>query len=102
MAKKVKKEKKKRLFSNFLSKVAFVSFVIICGASIISDQVTISEKKQQLAQLEAKEEQLTEENQQYSRLLDYDDERAYMESLAIDKLNYAYPTERRFYDTSRD
>ena len=31
-----------------------------------------------------------------------DDMDAYMEKLAIEKMNYAYPDERRYYDTSRN
>lgn len=31
-----------------------------------------------------------------------DDERTYMERIAMEKLGYAYPDERRFYDTTRN
>lgn len=85
-----------------LCKLAFFAFVIYALVSIISVQVTLAEKKEQLATLEQKAEQLKSENDEYDRLLNIDDEKAYMEKIAMDKLNYAYPTEIRFYDTSRN
>ena len=34
--------------------------------------------------------------------LESDDLSAYMEKIALEERGYAYPNERRFYDTSRD
>ena len=36
------------------------------------------------------------------RTLDSDDLSAYMEKIALEERDYAYPNERRFYDRSRD
>jgi hypothetical protein len=36
------------------------------------------------------------------RTLESDDLSAYMEKIALEERGYAYPNERRFYDTSRD
>jgi hypothetical protein len=36
------------------------------------------------------------------RILEDDDMNAYMKKLAIEDMNYAYPDERRYYDTSRN
>ena len=37
-----------------------------------------------------------QQNDEYIRLLSADDEAAYMERIAIERLGYAYPNERRF------
>ena len=42
------------------------------------------------------------ENMEIQRVLDSNDTSAYMEKVAIEERGYAYPDERRFYDTSRD
>ena len=36
------------------------------------------------------------------KFVDTDDLEGYMEKAAIEDLNYAYPNERRYYDTSRN
>ena len=51
--------------------------------------------------LEEEKEALTAENASYASILGEDDERAYMERIAIELYGYAYPSERRFYDTTR-
>jgi len=70
--------------------------------SIISVQISTAEKKQQLAALQKKAEELKEKNAEYERLLNASDEKKYMEQLAIGRLGYAYPNEIRFYDISRN
>jgi len=42
------------------------------------------------------------ENVELQRILEDDDMNAYMKKLAIEDMNYAYPDERRYYDTSRN
>ena len=64
--------------------------------------MTTPEKKKKLSQLEEKAAQLEAENDEYASILAEDDERAYMEKIAIEVLGFAYPNERRFYDTTRN
>lgn len=52
--------------------------------------------------LQEKADELEAQNEEYQRILSSDDVNAYMEMQAIDNMNYAYPNERRFYDTSRN
>ena len=76
------------------------AFVMYCVSSIVLTQAEISEKRQELAVLSEKAERLEAENDEYQSILSEDDEKAFMERYAIDVLGYAYPNERRFYDTT--
>ncbi len=53
-------------------------------------------------QLKIQTQTVQDENEEYQRLFDDDDINAYKEKLAIENMNYAYPNEIRFYDTSRN
>lgn len=75
-------------------------FVMYCVTSIIMTQAEIAEKKQELDVLAEKAEKLEEENAEYLSILSEEDERAFMERYAVEVLGYAYPNERRFYDTA--
>lgn len=70
---------------------------------------TILSQQSEIAQLEHDTQELGEkitvakqQNDEYTRLLSADDEDAYMEQIAIGKLGYAYPDEKRFYIISGD
>ena len=76
------------------------AFVLYCISSIVLTQAEISEKKQELAVLAEKAERLEAENDEYQSILSEEDEKAFMERYAIEVLGYAYPNERRFYDTT--
>lgn len=77
-----------------------LAFVLYCVASIVLTQAEIADKKQELAVLVEKAERLEAENDEYQSILSEEDEKAFMERYAIDVLGYAYPNERRFYDTT--
>jgi len=102
----VKKEyRKKRGKSRFAGVAVIPVFIILIGAcviSIIGDKVELNEKQQELEALKAQAETLEAENASYESILNEDDERTYMERIAMEKLGYAYPDERRFYDTTRN
>lgn len=85
-----------------VSKLICIAFVVGCCISFFMTQATLAEKRAELAELEAAIAQIETENVELERILDSDDIQAYMEKQAIEELNYAYPNERRFYDTSRD
>ncbi len=99
---KTQKKEKKHSPGKLLCRLAFVLFVGYCLVSIISVQISIAEKKEQLATLQKKSEEIKAKNAEYERLLNASDEKKYMEQLAIDELGYAYPNEIRFYDISRN
>lgn len=80
--------------------VAGFAFVLYCVSSIVLTQAEIAEKRSELAVLEEKAEKLEEENDEYQSILSEEDEAAFMERYAVEVLGYAYPNERRFYDTT--
>lgn len=81
--------------------IALVLFVIFCAVSIIRTQNTIVEQQQALAELEEQVDVLAAENEELAVLIASDDIGSYMEKLALESAGYAYPDERRYYDTSR-
>lgn len=83
-----------------IAAVAGVAFVLYCVSSIVLTQAEIAEKKQELAVLTEKAEKLEVANDEYQSILAEEDEAAFMERYATDVLGYAYPNERRFYDTA--
>lgn len=58
--------------------------------------------QKKLDSIVSRTEEVEADNAELQRTLDEDDINAYMEKLAIEKMNYAYPNERRYYDTSRN
>ena len=100
MAKKKKKDEK-----DVLRDVTVTIMIITglaCAGSIISTQATLAEKREELHELEMKTEEMRSQNEEYQRLFNADDINSYKEKLAIENMNYAYPNEIRFYDTSRN
>ena len=100
-AKALRKKKKKGMFS-LLSKLIIIAVVIGCIVSIIVTQADISQMQTKLDSIVSRTEEVEADNAELQRTLDEDDINAYMEKLAIEKMNYAYPNERRYYDTSRN
>lgn len=64
---------------------------------IISQQVQIVQLRQEREEISADMTEAQRLNDEYHRLLASDNESEYMEKIAIEKLGYAYPDERRFY-----
>jgi len=102
LSKAIIKNRKAQNIVGKIFKIAAALCAVGCIGTIIYTQATISEKKQELAELNAKAEQIQEANDEYQRLLDNEDVNAYMETLAIENMSYAYPNEIRFFDTSRN
>lgn len=75
--------------------------IFSCIVSIAIDKSELIEKQAELTALQQKAAELEAENASYQSILDEEDERTYMERIAREKLGYAYPDERRFYDTTR-
>jgi len=97
-----KQKSKPRLGFRMLINVALTMIVIFCCVSIVKMQNNIVEKKQELAELEESIEVIAAENDELARLIQSDDIGKYMEKIAVESGGYAYPDERRYYDTSRD
>lgn len=97
-----KKTASQPLGVRILIRAALAMFVIFCTVSIITVQNTIVEKKKELAKIEENIEVLSAQNEELAELIASDDIGRYMEKIAVESGNYAYPDERRYYDTSRD
>lgn len=95
-------KKKKRTITGFLSVIAFFAFVAGCLASIVSTQSALADKRSELEKLKSQHAELEAENGELTRLLSGEDLSEYMEMLATQQLNYSYPNEQRFYDTTRN
>lgn len=98
----MKKLKKGKGIFGIITKVTALAAVIACVVSIIVTNSSHAEMKKELDSLNSKTKELEAENAELERILADNDMDAYMEKIAIEKMNYAYPDERRFYDTSRN
>ncbi len=93
---------KKGLFNRGLFKLAAAAVIVGCGVLIITTESDCGDKEDELAAIQAQIDAYNIENAELQRTLDNDDLSAYMERIALEERGYAYPDERRFYDTSRD
>ena len=100
--KQKQKNRKRAIFDFIVTKLIVAGFVVGCIISIITTQSTLKEKREELSEIQASIDEIKAENVEMERILESDDIDAYMEKQAIEELNYAYPNEQRFYDTSRD
>ncbi len=78
---------------------ASLCFIIYCGFTIIVTGSENAEKRIELEKLNSQISELNLEKDELNGILNECDQNAYMEKIAMDILGYAYPNERRFYDT---
>lgn len=95
------KKNRKGLFG-LVTKLTVVAAVISCFVSIIITNSDHAQMRKELNAINKKASEIEAENVELERILDDDDMDAYMEKIAIEKMNYAYPDERRYYDKSRN
>lgn len=99
--KTVKVKKKKSLFT-IISYIIISLMVIACLVSFVVTQFSVARMETELKAYDAKTEEILAENVELQRILEDDDMNAYMEKIAVEEMDYAYPNERRYYDTSRN
>lgn len=104
MAAKKKKHSmgKKSFFVTFIGVLAIICLTGYALWTIIAQQAEIAQLEKETDELSEKITVAKQQNDEYTRLLSADDEDAYMEQIAIGKLGYAYPDEKRFYIISGD
>ncbi len=95
-ARRTRKDGKSVLFKPLVW-FAGVCLVIYSLFTIVSQQVQIVQLRQEKEEISAHMTEARRLNDEYTRLLASDNESEYMEKIAIEKLGYAYPDERRFY-----
>lgn len=101
--KELKKQKSKRaLFNGVLLKLVSFAAIIGCAVLFFATESDCREKEREMAAIQAQIDACKMENEELSRTLNGDDLSAYIERIALEEQGYAYPDERRFYDTSRD
>ncbi|MCM1529256.1 MAG: septum formation initiator family protein [Alistipes sp.] len=101
--KKLKKKRtKKALFNGVLLRLVSFAAVIGCAVLIFATESDRREKEREIAAIQAQIDACKIENEELERTLEGDDLSAYIERIALEEQGYAYPDERRFYDTSRD
>lgn len=96
------RKRRRAVFEWLVFRLVAVILLIACVISFVSTQATLNQKRQEQAELEAAIEQARDEYLELEKFVDTDDLEGYMEKAAIEDLNYAYPNERRYYDTSRN
>lgn len=94
------KKKRKKRVSAWAIRLGLALVCVYLGVSLISVQMEIIAKRQQLENVDQQVLTQQAENEELQRTLDTDDEAAYMERLARTKLGYALPNERVFIDMS--
>lgn len=100
---KIQKPKnKKGLFNRGLFKLVSAALVVGCAVLLITTEQDCKEKEREIDVIQSKIDEYNIQNEDLKRTLESDDLSAYMEKVAIEERGYAYPDERRFYDTSRD
>jgi cell division protein FtsB len=85
---------------NSLILLASVSVAIFSVGVFVYKQTQIEEKQAELLRITAECTEYEKQNSEYSSILSETDERSYIERIAIEVLGYAYPNERRFYDSN--
>lgn len=99
---KVVKKEKKGLFNWGLVKITATAVIVVCIALLISTEQDCKKKERELVKIQSQIDEYTLINEDLKRTLESDDLSEYMEKVALEERGYAYPDERRFYDTSRD
>jgi cell division protein FtsB len=98
--KKIRKRNQKNgVILNALILFAALTLGVFSFAVSISRQADIEEKQAELQKIIDECSEYEKENSEYASILLETDERTYIERIAIEVLGYAYPNERRFYDS---
>ena len=90
-------KKRRSHFADLVKLALFILVLVYSVGVIIQTQADIAEQKTQIEKLKAEINETREANDEYQRILNTDDEEEYMFTVAVEKLGYAYPRERRFY-----
>lgn len=96
MAAEGARKKKRSLFLRILT----LGVLVYVAVSFIQLQVELNQKRGELAMLEKQVEDQLLENQELRSLLDMRQDEKYIERVARDRLDYAYPDEKVYIDIS--
>ncbi len=94
---KRKAQKKRRSFLARLAVIGLASYAVIV---LVGQQLEITKKKNELADIEQKIQAQQDVNKDLERILSMGSNKEYIESIARDKLGYAYSDERFYVDVA--
>lgn len=98
MAKHEEKTAKKKGISSLLVKLTVAVAAVYLVVSFVSGQLTLAAKQRELNEILAKVAVAEEKNLEMKRMMEGDDEAAYVERMAREQLGYARPDEIVFVD----
>lgn len=96
--KKAKGKNRGLINVSFTLVIAFL--VVYAVISIITQQAEITKSEANLQTIRDEITEAQQENDELVRALSAEDEKAYMERVAIEKMGYGYANERRYYAMS--
>lgn len=96
---KIRKRKKPL---NVIAKIGIFVFIAITCVRLISLQASIAAKKRELAAIEQKVEQQTNDNKEIQEALDAGLEDDYIIKIARERLGYILPNERVYVDITQE
>ncbi len=85
---------------SFLSKIAVIGIASYAVIVLVGQQLEITKKQNELADIEQKIQTQQDINKDLDRVLSMGDDKTYIESIAREKLGYAYPDERFYVDVA--
>ena len=100
MHKANKKTDKKRSFVKGFFKLAVVCVVVWVAFSLVSLQIELSDKRKTLAKLEEQKQELMISNEEKKELIKKSDQDEFVERIAREYFDFAYPDEQIYIDIS--
>lgn len=85
-----------------MTRIAVVGLASYAIIVLVGQQLEITKKKNELAEIEQKIQAQLDVNKDLERILSMGDNKEYIESIARDKLGYAYADERFYVDVAEN
>ena len=100
MQKTSKKQTKKRSFASTFFKLAVVCVAVYVAFSLVKLQIELADKRQILSKLEEQKQQLMLSNEEKKELIEKSDQDEFVEQIAREYFDFAYPDEQIYIDIS--
>ena len=86
--------------ASLLLRISVICFVTYVAVTLVIMQLDVTAKRRELILLQQSVEQQKLENKETERMLQMGENREYIERIARDKLEFAYPDEKIIIDVS--
>ncbi|MEE1280467.1 MAG: septum formation initiator family protein [Oscillospiraceae bacterium] len=100
MRKENKNPQKKRSFVSGFFKLAVLCVAVWVAFSLVSLQIELSEKREMLSKLEEQRQELMISNAEKKELIEKSDQNEFVERIAREYFDFAYPDEQIYIDIS--